>query len=517
MKAGNPFWFDDVVAKNYPGLEENLNVDVAIVGGGIAGLHCAHRLKGSGLNVIVLEARHVGRQATGRSTAKVTSQHGQKYRTLIQKFGEEGARIYAQANEAVIGQIVALAREMEGQVELEPKPAFIYATDTEQREQLEEETEAARSLGLPAEMVAEAGLPFPTTGLLKYDGQYQFDPYRYMLGLAEQLAGHIPIYEQSRVTEISGSAPIQLTVNGRTVTAKHVVVATQMPIVNEGMFFAKAFPFAHMVAAAPLPEDKRIDGMFISAGSPSHSLRTAMKNGQTYLIAAGGEFKTGEAEQEKRMLEDLRAFLNRNFGIESFTHLWTNEDFRPMDGMPYIGPASSGDPDLLVATGFNAWGITQGVVAGNILADRILGRQPSPASELFDATRIKPVASAKEFLKGNIESAGHMIGDRVFRRASVPLDTIAPGEGGVVTHKGEQLAVLRHEDGSLTALSASCTHMGCIVGWNGIDRTWDCPCHGSRFDEHGEVIAGPAVSPLSPREISEPEKDPRSADMNLRV
>jgi len=505
MKTGNPFWFDGVVRKSYPALAEDLAVDVAIVGGGIVGLHCAHRLADTGLKVIVLEARRIGQQATGRSTAKVTSQHGQRYTSLKKKFGEESAHIYARANQGAVEEIAALAGGMEDQAGLEPKSAYIYATDEKQAEQLQKEWEIARELGLPAEIVSEAGLPFPTTALLKYSGQYQFNPYLYLLGLAERVAGRTPVYEQSRVTDISGSEPVKLSVNGRTVSAGQVVVATQMPVVSEGKFFAKAFPFAHAVAAAMLPEGRSLNGMFISAGTPSHSLRTAVKDGQTYLIAASGEFKTGEPETEREMIEDLRSFLSQNFGIGEFTHLWTNEDFRPMDGAAFIGPATSGRENLLVATGFDAWGITQGVVAGAILAERILGRE-HPAASLFDATRIKPLAGALEFAKGNVEAAGHLIGDRWMKRAAVPLDSIAPGEGGIIARNGEQLAVRRKDDGSLIALSATCTHMGCIVGWNGIDRTWDCPCHGSRFDEWGEVIAGPAVSALKPRDIQEVEE-----------
>ncbi|WP_051469694.1 FAD-dependent oxidoreductase [Chelativorans sp. J32] len=505
MNKGNPFWFDGVASKDYPALAEDLTVDVAIVGGGIVGLHCAHRLSGTGLKVVLLEARRIGRQATGRSTAKVTSQHGQRYASLTKKFGDEQARIYARANQDAVAEIAALAQAMEAQAGLEPRPAYIYAVDDEQAAQLKKEYEAAKTLGLPAEIVSGAGLPFHTTALLRYDGQYQFNPYLYLVGLAERISSEIPIYEQSRVTEISAGEPIRLSVNGRTVTAAHAVVATQMPVVNEGKFFAKAYPFAHAVVAARLPDGKRVEGMFISSGTPSHSLRTAVKDGQTYLIAAGGEFKTGEPEKEREMVEDLRSFLSANFGIDEFTHLWTNEDFRPMDGAAFIGPATNSHQNLLVATGFDAWGITQGVVAGGILAERILGRS-HPAADLFDSTRVKPMASAAEFTKGNIKAAGHLIGDRVMKRAAVPLDSIAPGEGGIISHKGEQLAVRRHDDGSLIGLSATCTHMGCIVGWNGIDRTWDCPCHGSRFDERGEVIAGPAVSALEPRDVRELEE-----------
>lgn len=207
------------------------------------------------------------------------------------------------------------------------------------------------------------------------------------------------------------------------------------------------------------------------------------------------------------MMEDLHEFLGQHFGIGEFSHCWTNEDFRPMDGAAFIGPTDR-DGTLLVAVGFDAWGISQGVVAADILADHILGRT-NHAAQLFDATRMKPVAGAAEFTKGNIEAATNLFGNRLLKRDSVPLESIGPGSGGIVSHKGEQLAVRRHEDGSLTALSAVCTHLGCIVGWNEIDETWDCPCHGSRFDAWGEVLSGPAVARLQLRDA--PETDDEDA------
>lgn len=505
MESGIPFWFDGVEAPVYPMLDEDLHVDVAIVGAGQVGLHCAYRLQDTGLRVVLLEALRIGRQATGRSTAKITTQHGQRYAALVEKFGRDGASVYAEANAAAIAEITRLAADMEDGGGLEPRDAYIYATDESQVRQLEKEAETARSLGLPAEMVTDAGLPFPTAALLRYTGQYQYHPYRYMCELASRL--RIPVYEGSRVTEITDGSPITLTANGRTVMAQHVVVSTQMPVVNEGMFFARAFPFAHPVVAAPLPEGMQLDGMFISAGSPSHSLRTADMNGRTYIIAAGPEYKSGQTEEEQGAMDDLRAFLEEAFGVGAPTHAWTNEDFKPMDGVAFVGPVKSGG-NLLIATGFEAWGITQGVVAADILADHIMGTT-HPAASLFDSTRIKPMAGASEFAKGNIQAATHLVGDRLLKRKAVSLEEIATDSGGVVDDGDEQLAVRRHADGSLTALSATCTHLGCIVGWNETDRTWDCPCHGSRFDEWGEVIAGPAVSPLKRRDV--PEADDEGA------
>lgn len=502
MKTGVPFWLVGTPAEPYRALDEDKTVDVAIVGGGIVGLHLAWRLRGSGLRVALFEARRIGRQATGRSTAKVTSQHGLKYAELIRDFGQAHASVYAQANEQALATISGLARRMEGQADLQEKPAYIFASDDNEVEQLRSELEAAARLGLPADIVSDTSLPFRAEALLRYRGQYQFDPFRYLTGLANLVAGEIEIYEQSRVEEIDYGKPCRLSANGRTVTAGRVVVATQMPIVNDGLFFAKAYPFAHPVAAAPLPPELSFDGMFISAGSPTRSFRTANRDGREWLIAAGKEFKPGEPDQEREAVNDLQTWLEDTFSLRTLSHLWINEDFRSMDGAAFVGMASSSQPNLLVATGFDAWGLSQGVVAAEIIAATLLQTEEHPASALFRAERVKPLAGGRTFVTENTKAAAHMVGDRLFKRKVVALEDIEPGEGGIVSRNGEQLAVTRSPEGELTALSAICTHMGCVVGWNSTDRTWDCPCHGSRFDEQGNVLAGPAVSPLSERDIA---------------
>jgi len=241
--------------------------------------------------------------------------------------------------------------------------------------------------------------------------------------------------------------------------------------------------------------------MFISSAYHSPSFRTAKKDDRNWLIVAGDEFKPGEPAQERQTVEDLKSWLGSTLGVQTLSHLWTNEDFRSMDGAAFIGPASSSQPNMLVATGFEAWGLTQSAVAADIIASYLLGER-HPAAHLFEASRVKPLAGGTTFISENTKAAGHMVGDRLLKRKVVPIDKIDPGGGGVVSRNGEQLAVMRGPDGTVTALSAICTHMGCVVGWNHTDRTWDCPCHGSRFDEHGAVLSGPARSPLEPRSIA---------------
>jgi glycine/D-amino acid oxidase-like deaminating enzyme/nitrite reductase/ring-hydroxylating ferredoxin subunit len=495
------FWLDRPDEPNVSRVSTDLDLDVAVIGGGMVGLHCAYLLRHAKLDVGVFEARRIGRQATGKSTAKITSQHGAKYRSLVEDFGKDGAQLYAAANERAVSEIAGLGYSLPDKAAVERRNAYVFARTDREADDLREEAEVAADLGLAAAFVADAGLPFATQGALRFLDQYQFDPYLYLTGLAKliRMTGG-QVYENSRVEDIDKSDPMNLRVNGRSVTAKIVVVATQMPIAGDGLFYARAFPLAHPIAAVPMPANLKLDGMYISAGEPSFSVRTANRFQDRYLIVAGPEFKPGEQTGQVKAVEQMREFLEQSFDGWEPTHLWINEDFRSMDGVPFVGQATSGEPNLLVATGFGAWGITQGYIAGEVLAHKILGKE-HPCRDLYDATRIKPIAGGTAFVSENVKTAAHLVGDRYFGGKTVELETIAAGEGGIVSHDGELLAVRRGKDGHPVARSARCTHLGCIVDWNSIDRTWDCPCHGSRFDEDGEVLSGPATTRLETKDL----------------
>lgn len=505
MTSNGVFWLDTPKQAKAGKISSDLELDVAIVGGGMVGLNCAYLLSQTGLDVGVFEARRIGRQATGKSTAKITSQHGAKYRSLLKDFGSDGARLYADANQRAVSGIAELCNSLPDKAAIERRDAYVFARTPKEADDLRDEAEVAAEFGLPAGFVSDAGLPFPVEGALKFSAQYQFNPYLYLTGLAELLRGNgCHVHQDSRVEDIVADGvadPLVLRVDGHTVRARFAVVATQMPIIGDGLFYARAFPLAHPVAAVRMPTDLQLDGMYLSAGQPSISIRTAKRREDDYLIVAGPEFRPGEPGGQADAVDQTLAFLDRTLEAGQPTHLWINEDFRSMDGVPFIGPATDDKPNLLVATGFGAWGITQGYVAAEVLAHRILGKEHA-CRDLFDATRIKPVAGGPSFLAENVKTAVHLVGDRYLGGKTVELDAIEPGQGGVIKHDGELLAVRRGEDGGLTALSASCTHLGCTVDWNAVDRTWDCPCHGSRFEENGEVLSGPAKARLPARELA---------------
>jgi glycine/D-amino acid oxidase-like deaminating enzyme/nitrite reductase/ring-hydroxylating ferredoxin subunit len=485
-------------APEHPRLVEDVTVDVAIVGGGIVGLTAALLLQRAGKRTVVIEARRVGQQVTGRSTAKITSQHGLIYQQLQKSFDESTARAYGAANQAGLDQIIRLVEELGIDCALERKAAYVYSRTGEQLSDVEKEAELARSLGLPASLVRETSLPFPVAGAVRFEDQAQFDPYRYALGLANAIvAGGGQIFESTRALSIEHGEPCRVTTERGVVTARDVIEATHLPLGKEGMFFAKAYPYAHPMVAARIDPARAFDGMFISAGSPTHSIRTTRRGDETWLVAVGNSFKPGHSEDEIEAFEDLTAFLRDEFGVGSIDYRWTNEDYESMDGLPFVCRATSSAAHLFVATGFNAWGIANGTVAGIILSDLIMGRD-NPWAEVFDATRIKPMAGGTSFVKENIGTGAHLVEGYVRRRPRSFAD-LSPGEAAVLKLRGEQLAVLKDEQGAVHAISAVCTHLGCVLGWNPVDRTWDCPCHGSRFAIDGRVLHGPATTDLERR------------------
>jgi glycine/D-amino acid oxidase-like deaminating enzyme/nitrite reductase/ring-hydroxylating ferredoxin subunit len=486
------YWNRTASAPSFPRLSGDLDVDVAIIGGGIVGISTARLLKDQGLRVAVIEARRVGQEVTGKSTAKISSQHGITYQTLKQKFGEDRARLYGEAQEAAISRISQLAGQWGVEADIEPMPAFTYTNDESYVSQIEKEVEVCARLGLPASLQrGDIGLPFEVLAAIRFDNQAQFHPVRYVAGLAATIPGEgSHVFEGTRAVDWE---PTKVVTETGTVTARHVVMATHLPLGQVGLYYSMAHPKAEPVVAAPI--GRVPPGMYKNAEKPGHSIRThRAENGQVYGIAAGTSFKPGHPDDEQESIREIERWLTDNFEAGPVEYRWVNEDYTPIDGSPYIGWSTNRGDGYLVATGFNAWGITNGTVAAMIIADLVAERE-SPWLPVFDATRVKPVAGAKEFAKGNAEVAAHLVGGYLSRKPR-SYDELEPGHAAIMKVDGDNVAAFKDESGKVHAVSAVCTHMGCLVGWNATDRTWDCPCHGSRFELSGEVIHGPATQPL---------------------
>jgi glycine/D-amino acid oxidase-like deaminating enzyme/nitrite reductase/ring-hydroxylating ferredoxin subunit len=479
-------------ASPYPGGE--LSVDVAVLGGGITGLLTAYSLAQEGARVAVIEARRIAGAATGYTTAKVTVLHGLTYASLIEGRGEEDARRYAEANQAAVRRITSLVRNANIDCDFRPMPAYTFTERPELVADIEAEVAACNRLGLPATYETDCDLPFAIQAAVKLDGQALFHPRKFCLALAGFLArdGH-HVFETTRALDVQEGSPCDVTTDRGHIRAANVVVATQLPFLARGQFHAKTKPsrsYALAVSAGRVP-----DGMYLNVEAPTRSIRPHPTPEKTYLLVGGEGHAVGEDRDTTRRYAALEAWAAERFDLQSVDYRWSAQDYMPVDHAPFIGPIDTDSHRLYVATGFLKWGMTHAMVAATIITDLIAGRRNDwlPA---FDARRGVDTESPVQTARANLEAARQLAGDKLPNTFAPGVETLAPGEAGIVEVNGESVAAYRDEAGTLHQVKAACTHMGCDVRWNTAETTWDCPCHGSRFTYEGAVIQGPALEDL---------------------
>ena len=490
------YWLDSAPETDFPSYQpDGRRFDVAVIGGGITGLTVALLLSQAGQSVAVLEAGRVACGVTGYTTAKVTSLHGLTYDGLERTFGPDGSRTYAEANEAALAEMARLVTDLAIDCAFERLPAFTYTEKVDSVSRIEAEVAAATRAGLPATFTREVGLPYPVAGAIRVDGQAQFHPRRYCLGLATAIvAGGGEIFERTRVVDVDEGQPCRIRTETGDLAADHVVQATQLPVVDPGGFFARAHPERSYALTVEL-EGPAPPGMYLSADQPTRSVRPI--EGPLALIGGEGH-KVGHDPDTRRRYAALEAFARERFPVVEIRHSWSAQDYMPADGVPYIGRLTPRSKRRLVATGFKKWGMTHATVAAIILRDHITGAE-NPWAWLYDSTRLKPKpAAVGNLLSENLDVAKRFVGDRLSSLRPPPADSLAPGEAGLRVIDGHKAAAYRDDTCEVHAVSARCTHLGCLVAWNTAEQSWDCPCHGSRFDIDGRVIQGPAVQPLDP-------------------
>jgi glycine/D-amino acid oxidase-like deaminating enzyme/nitrite reductase/ring-hydroxylating ferredoxin subunit len=488
-------WFDTGEPPSaYPALDGERRADVAVIGAGITGMTAALLLARAGRSVVVIDQHVVAGGTTGHSTAKVTSQHGPIYQTLRGTHGRGAARRYAEAMEAAKEQIAGAGVECG----FRRRAAYVYGSEESHLGQLEREADVARQAGLPATFVEAAPLPFPTYGAVRFDDQAEFDPRAYVAGLARQLVETgAEIFEHTRARQVHEGAPCRVVTERGTLIADDVVVATLMPFLDRGGFFTRAHARRSYIVTARIAEPPP-DGMFISAGSPTRSLRAHRFGGEELLLVGGEGHHVGSTEAQPERYEKLVEFARRHWDVRSIEHGFSAQDFSPDDHVPYAGRLHPRSKHVYVATGLNKWGITAGPAAATVIADAILGRA-NDWSGLFSSTRVR-LQEAPRFVLENSRVGFRFFAERVRHRGTRPIEDLAPGEGAIASAAGKKVAGFRDDDGTLHAVSSRCTHLGCQVVWNAAERSWDCPCHASRFDVDGTVLNGPAVKPLGRRD-----------------
>lgn len=491
-------WMATAPGVPYPSLSEDLKVDVVVIGAGVAGICAAWELSLTGRSVALLEADRVAAGVTGYTTAKLTAQHTFIYADVAKKFGSDAARLYATSQQEAVEHVAQTSAKLGIGCELERCAAYTYVQDQQSVDQVRDEAEAAARAGLPASFVTETPLPFPVAAAVRVEDQAQFHPRKYLLGLLADFTDRGgQVFERSRVVELDEGSPSKVvTETGAAVTARDVVVATHYPVFDRALMFARLSVKRELVVAAEIGEDAAPEGVFITPEENTRSVRTAPWHpGQRLLVVTGEHFTPGDATVTN-LSQRLLDWTYENFPSAQVVYRWATQDTSSLDGVPYVGPFHPKAQHTWVATGFGGWGMSSGVMAGRLLAG-LIADDPPPWASLYDPRRLKPTSAVVPALKLQAKVARHFIGDRLSSHVD-SADQIPRGQGAVTRLEGQRCAVYRDDDGAITAVSARCTHLGCIVQFNDAETAWECPCHGSRFAIDGTVIQGPANKPLPP-------------------
>lgn len=475
-------------------LDRDVEVDVVVVGAGITGATLAWKLAGTGRRVLLLESRRIGAAVTGGTTAKVTALHGARYHSLARRHGASAASDYAAAQQAGLRQIRELVGAEGIECDLETLPSWTYATSEQEAETIRREHEAAQEAGLDTDLMTETPLPFRVNAAVRLDDQAQFHPVRYLDGaVAAAEARGAEVCEHTAATELHERGGLRVsTSTGHTVRARDVAVTTHYPLFDRALLFPRV-TVQREFALSARAGGHVVPGMFYGLGPEAPSVRAAGDE----LVFSGEHFRPGTGSPADRLGRFERTVRSRFDRLGEATHRWAAQDVYSHDGLPYVGRMLPWNEHVHVATGFAAWGMTNGVAAALAIAGRIEGDPPDWATR-FDPMRLMGVSGIPKMLTEQATVARHFVGDRVTRGHD--LEGLAPGKGAVVRVDGHPCAAFRDDDGVVHKLDARCTHLGCLVGFNDAERVWECPCHGSRFGLDGRVLNGPATQALRPRD-----------------
>lgn len=473
-----------------------MKTDVAVIGGGLAGILIACRLQERGIKTVVLEASRVGSGQTKNTTAKITLQHNIIYNKISKSFSEEKARQYANANQRAIEEYRRIISERNIECGFEERPAFLYSTDAKDIQRLNLECAAANKLGINAKFTTETKLPFPVAGAIRFEGQAQFNPLEFL----REISKNLEIFENSSAIKVEKNRII--TARG-SVSAKAIVLATHYPFINfPGLFFARMHQERSYVVA--LENAAELDGMYLGIDSDALSFR----NYKNFLLLGGGGHRTGKNSSDgynanEKLCGEKYAFL-KNKATEFYPQSnqlmhWSAQDCMTLDGIPYIGRFSLSKPNLYVATGFGKWGMTSSMVASEIISDMITGVK-NPYETVFSPQRFNPAASAKTFLNNSAQTV-KSLSKTLFYSPDKKIDALPNGHGGIIKYKGKKMGAYKDENGEIYLVSVRCPHLGCQLEWNPDEKSWECPCHGSRFDYKGNLLNNPAQNNLKSKKI----------------
>ena len=487
------FWNIWSSAYAYPSVKENLTTDIVVVGGGITGITTAYLLKEQGFKVIVLEAKSVGKGTTGQST-------GNLYEITEDVFSRFSSKYDLEYLEKLISsrrKAIELIRDiiLTYDIDCNYQNQSMYLFEDGGMDKISEEEETAKRIHASFTKLNDSDIVFPFKNGLKLPNQAQFNPLLYVQELAKIAeGGTCKIFENSAVTQITEKKEeIELEVNKKKVTAKYVVQSTHVPKGKKVQYHSVLLPYREYAVATKVANSGFPEGIYWRYTPKGKiSFRRYERGSETYFLAVGKEHKTGEVKDTPESVIELMDFLKDNFYINKIDYQWSAQNYKPADHLPYIGRLNK-NSNQFVATGFSVDGLVFGTLAAKIISDTISGTENDDAY-FYESTRSSPVKSFRRFIKENADVLTHFLKPGVNDKET--LDSIKRGDAAIIKIRNEKAAVYRDLEGELKVLSATCPHMGCTVVWNTVEKSWDCPCHGSRFDSRGKVIEGPALHHL---------------------
>jgi glycine/D-amino acid oxidase-like deaminating enzyme/nitrite reductase/ring-hydroxylating ferredoxin subunit len=489
------YWNRTAQKSHYPRLEQSISADILIIGGGITGVTCAYCLAEKGLKPVLIEAGALCDGTTGNTTGKVTVQHGVIYYKIREKYGLEAARDYAASQSSALDFVVNAAEAASIQCQLAQNTAYLYGVNEEELDTLEREYETARKIGIEAALLKDIDFPTGNRALLAYRNQFVFHPVRYVEGLAKAAKekGALLHCGTKAVRLEDGDVKTVHCEGGLEIRAKHVAMATQYPFYDgPNLFYTRLYAKRAYGLAVRAKRDWP-DGSYINVGDPSRSIRTHVEMGERILIVVGDGHDTGRGTEDMSLhYENLKKFAEEIAGVESVLAMWSAQDYDTPDELPYIGRISDRS-NIYVAAGFRKWGLSNGTLAGMLIADLIASGNCRYES-LFSRTRADLTSSLKKAFVGAVNPVLELIKSKL--EGTEDLEGLKAGEGRVIRYDGQKAGIYRDENDNVTILDITCTHMGTELNFNNAEKTWDCPAHGGRYNLDGRLLEGPPKDSL---------------------
>lgn len=480
-----------------PTLNQNTETEVCIIGAGLTGLSTGYYLSKAGMKVTILEKDTIISHTSSNTTAKITSQHGLFYKYLVDSKGSEFAKKYYEANQQAISNIHDIITNEQIDCNFEKQNSYIYTENMDDVSKVKEEFNTCQKLKIDSEFLTRISLPLNIQGAICFKNQAQFHPKKYGIGLCQSiLQNNGKIYEKSKVININRNLDyFNIQTNTNFIKAKYLIFACHYPILNfPGYYFLKMYQSTSYAATFDIGKNNYFEGMYINTSTPKISFRIIRDKETNYLLVVGNDHKTGEKINTSDTYKKLEKIAKKLYPNAIIKHTWYAEDCITLDKLPYIGNFSSLSTNMFVATGYNKWGITTSNIAANIIKDKILGKE-NQFEELFTSTRVEPIKNIKEIENILKETTNSLVINK-FKSPTNNFSNINCNDGRIIEIDGKKVGIYRDENNKLYKIIPTCSHLGCELSWNNLSKTWDCPCHGSKFNYKGESIETPSITNL---------------------